>query len=96
MENPKEHLFFVGQDIDRVVALICYLQMSILGYTGYVIVGDSLTKPITGKGLIINRMEGTEHWLTPAFFTEPWVSRMEREIAQLREKEGQYGKQEAV
>lgn len=96
MENPKEHLFFVGQDIDRVVALMCYLQLSILGYAGYVIVGDSLTKPITGEGLIIIQAEGTEHWLTPAFFTEPWVSRVEHELAQLKQKEGHHGKQEAV
>lgn len=96
MEDPKEHLFFVGQDLDRVVALMCYLQLSILGYAGYVIVGDSLTKPITGEGLIIAQAEGTEHWLTPAFFTEPWVSRVEQELVQLREKEGQHGKQEAV
>lgn len=89
IENPKERLFFVGQDLDRVVALMCYIQLSILGYAGYVIVGDSLTKPITGEGLVILQMEGTEHWLTPAFFAEPWVSRMEQELAQLKQKEGQ-------
>lgn len=96
IENPKEHLFFVGQDLDRVVALMCYIQLSILGYAGYVIVGDSLTKPITGEGLIIIQAEGTEHWLTPAFFTEPWVSRVEQELEQLKQKEGHHGKQEAV
>ena len=96
IENPKEHLFFVGQDLDRVVALMCYIQLSILGYAGCVIVGDSLAKPITGKGFIIIQAEGTEHWLTPAFFTEPWVSRVEQEFGRLKEKEERHGKQEAV
>lgn len=54
MQKPNDHLFFVGQDLDRVVALMCCIQLSILGYAGYVIVGDSMTKPITGEGLIVD------------------------------------------
>lgn len=58
--NPQEEVLFVGQDIDRTAALMCYIQLSLLGLPAYVIVGDTLLKP--------GRHPDNEVWYTPAFY----------------------------
>ena len=50
--NYQERALFVGQDIDPVVAMMCYIQLSLLGCPGYVAVGNSLTNPLTGHPLL--------------------------------------------
>ena len=40
--NYQKSMVFVGQDIDFTVAMMCYIQLSLLGCVGYVIVGNSL------------------------------------------------------
>lgn len=50
--NYHNHVLFVAQDIDPVVAKMCYIQMSLLGMPGYVIIGNSLTHPPTGHTLL--------------------------------------------
>ena len=78
--NFQEKLLLVGQDIDRTAAQMCYIQMSIIGCAGYVIVGNSLTHPPTGDVLLPCFAEGTDAWITPRFFTEPWVTRVGNEM----------------
>ena len=39
-------VLYVGQDIDKVVAQMAYIQLSLNGLYGYVCVGDSLCNPI--------------------------------------------------
>ena len=46
--NYQDHILVVAQDIDEVAALMCYIQLSLLGVAGYVKVENSLTHPITG------------------------------------------------
>lgn len=58
--NPQEEVLFVGQDIDRTAALMCYIQLSLLGLPAYVIVGDTLLKP--------GRHPDNDVWYTPAFY----------------------------
>lgn len=58
--NPQTRILFVGQDIDRSAALMCYIQLSILGLPGYVIVGDTLSSP--------GRLPDNEIWYTPGYF----------------------------
>ncbi|MDO4301809.1 MAG: N-6 DNA methylase [Clostridia bacterium] len=72
--NFQQKALFVAQDIDRVVALMCYIQLSLLGCPGYVCVGNSLTNPITGHLLFPNenKNEGQELWYTPMFCTDVW------------------------
>lgn len=41
--NPQAEAWFEAQDISQDTALMCYVQMSLLGMAGRVIVGDSLT-----------------------------------------------------
>ncbi len=82
----KEHnidyhqkVLFVGQDIDRIVALMGYIQLSLLGCAGYVIVGDSLAEPAVSydeKGLLpaVNK---ENVWYTPMFSSATWSIRKE-------------------
>lgn len=73
---------YVAQDIDRIAALMCYLQLSLLGCAGYVVVGNTLTEPaasLFGFPLLIAPTPEQEIWLMPAFFDEVWVQRVQIE-----------------
>ena len=72
-ESYHHSILFVGQDIDPVVAKMCYIQLSLMGCAGYVIVGNSLTKPLTGDVLIPYDDENL--WIMPMFFTDIWTKR---------------------
>ena len=72
-------LLFVAQDLDPVVAKMCYIQLSLLGCAGYVAVGDSLTNDISGPKLFPSIGEGGELWFTPMWFTPVWQGRRELE-----------------
>lgn len=79
--NFQNHVLFVGQDVDRVVAQMCYIQMSLLGCAGYICVGNTLTNPMTGASLFPNENEGQEMWYTPMFFSDVWnLRRMFRKV----------------
>lgn len=41
----QEKVLFIAQDIDRTAALMCYIQLSLLGCPGIIIIGDSLARP---------------------------------------------------
>lgn len=72
------HTLFVCQDVDRVAALMCYIQLSLLGCAGYVVVGNSLTHPITGFGnnpILPVEREEQEIWCMPMFHDKVWVMR---------------------
>lgn len=60
--NFQNHVLFVGQDIDRVVAQMCFIQLSLLGCAGYICVGNTLTNPLTGHVLFPKENEGQEIW----------------------------------
>ena len=73
---------YVAQDIDRTAALMCYLQLSLLGCAGYVVVGDSILHPVAGPGgnpLLISPTPEQEVWLMPALYDETWVARIQWE-----------------
>lgn len=79
--GPRQALY-VAQDIDRTAALMCYLQLSLLGCAGYVVVGDTLMQPCvgpTGSPLLIAPAEGQEVWLMPAFYDKVWMYRVQFE-----------------
>ena len=73
--NYQQHMIFVAQDIDRIVGLMCYIQLSLLGCPGYVVIGDSLTNPTVGSVLNPVRQDGQEIWYTPMFQTDIWKFR---------------------
>lgn len=68
--NFQQSILFTAQDIDRTAALMCYVQLSLLGCGGYVIIGDSLSKPATETDL-----EGPDVWYTPLYFLSNWPMR---------------------
>lgn len=71
----QDDMLFVGQDIDPVVALMCYIQLSILGCAGYVIIGDSLNNPVFGHELNPRIGEGSSIWYTPRWNSALWLHR---------------------
>lgn len=68
----QKSALFVAQDIDRITALMCYIQLSLLGCAGYIIVGDSLINPFNGETLLPNIQDNQEYWFTPMYFSSEW------------------------
>lgn len=80
--------FFVGQDIDRVAGMMCYIQLSLLGCAGYVVIADTLTQPITGAMLLPKFTEEQDAWFMPLNFAEPvWIARQYKEIKSIGRKD---------
>lgn len=68
---------FVAQDIDRTAALMCYLQLSLLGCAGYVVIADSLRYPVTGSLIRPTSAPEQDIWYTPTLYLSPvWGYRM--------------------
>ena len=71
--NYQTSVLFVAQDIDFLAGMMCYIQMSLLGCPGYVVIDDSISHPITGldpRGLIPR--DGPNVWYTPMYFRDVW------------------------
>lgn len=77
--NFQNHILVSGQDIDEVVAMMCYIQVSLLGVAGYFKVGNSLTDPMTSTD------SNENYWFTPMYcFSPVWVyRRIFRKVDQL-------------
>ncbi len=73
--NYQERVVFVAQDIDRVVGMMCYIQLSLLGCPGYVAIANTITNPLCGTVLAPAEKEGQEIWYTPMFATQIWTHR---------------------
>lgn len=73
--NFQNHVLFVGQDIDRIVGMMCYIQLSLLGCAGYICIGNTITNPLVGHVLFPQEMEGQELWITPMFQSNVWAWR---------------------
>lgn len=69
--NYQQTALFAAQDIDSTVALMCYIQLSLLGCAGYVVIGNTLTEPMTGHPLF-GEPDKERCWYTPMFFAERW------------------------
>lgn len=78
--NYQKDVLFVGQDIDPVVAKMCYIQISLLGCPGYIVIGNSLTEPIGGTDTISIVTNDNDIWYTPLWFTGFWPFRLYKEI----------------
>ena len=73
--------FFVGQDLDRTAAMMCYIQLSLLGCAGYVVIADTLIHPVTGPMLWPNLTEHQDAWFMPLNFIDPvWALRWSRTL----------------
>jgi len=78
--NYQQQALFVAQDVDATVALMCYIQLSLLGCAGYVVIGNTLTEPQTGN--VLFGEDSSRCWYTPMYFHPVWQTR--RAIAQAR------------
>lgn len=65
--NYQTSVEFVAQDIDHTAAMMCYIQLSLLGCPGYVIVGDTLRHPPT-----VPMPPDYEIWYTPFYYSDVW------------------------
>lgn len=68
--NYQNHTFYVGQDIDITCVHMCYIQLSLHGLAGYVIHGNTLTKPMPKLPEELNTI-----WFTPIWFNDVWSMR---------------------
>lgn len=73
--NYQTHVLFAANDIDRVAAHMCYIQLSLIGCAGYVAVANTISNPVTGNILIPDQKEGQEFWFTPFYFRNEWHTR---------------------
>ena len=62
--NFQTEVLFYAQDIDLTAALMCYVQLSVLGCSAFVIVGDSLAKP--------GFHPDNQVWCTPMYYVNYW------------------------
>lgn len=67
--NFQNHVLVVAQDIDEIVALMCYIQLSLLGVAAYIKVGNTFTEPICSGDTLEN------YWFTPMYFSDVWTWR---------------------
>lgn len=62
-------LLFVGQDIDRVAALMCFIQLSLLGCAGYVVVADSISNPVCTMSPLLPAKGPDKSFGLPQYFS---------------------------
>lgn len=73
--NHQVNALFIANDIDPVVAKMCYIQLSLLGCAGYVAVADTLCNPLTGHPLFPDQKKYQDFWFTPMWFSDVWQTR---------------------
>lgn len=81
----QRDVLFVGQDIDRVVGQMCYIQLSLLGCPGYIAIADTIANPVCGSAMAPIEKENQEFWYTPFYFRNVWIGRRIREALGLNE-----------
>lgn len=62
--NYQEKVLSVAQDIDATAAKMCYIQLTLLGCSACIIIGDSLVKP--------GFHPDNEVYYTPMYFLNSW------------------------
>lgn len=73
--NPSQKLFVQAVDIDRVVALMCFIQLTLWDVPAEVIVGNTLT------------MEYREYWYTFAFKRCGWRYKLKKQYQDVADLE---------
>lgn len=72
-------VLYVGQDVDKIVAQMAYIQLSLNGLYGYVCVGDSLRNPIAvdEDGNLL-KQPGQDFWFTPRYQLDKLMNILEK------------------
>lgn len=71
--NYQTSVLFVAQDIDFLAGCMCYIQLSLLGCPGYVVIDNTLTHPAVSydrHGLL--PVDASNVWYTPMFCRDVW------------------------
>lgn len=76
--NYQTDAFIVAQDISFTATLMCYIQMSLLGCSGVVICGNSLTQPPVESQAFLEL--NSDAWFTPMYQSDLWKSRREAKL----------------
>lgn len=67
--NAQNYISLYAQDLSQVSAMMCYVQLSLMGYAAKVKLGDSLLHPL------VEEDNGPDIWYTPMWFNDVWVYR---------------------
>lgn len=68
---------FVCQDIDHVAGLMCYIQLSLLGCAGYVVIADSICNPACGASPLSPIIKpDQDFWFMPMIYDKVWQGRI--------------------
>ena len=67
--NPQNYISFYAQDLSQVSAMMCYVQLSLLGFAAKIKIGDSLLHPM------LDRDNDADIWYTPVWFSPIWEAR---------------------
>lgn len=62
--NYQNHILVVAQDIDEIVGLMCYIQISLLGLAGFIKIGNSITDQMSTDD------SSEKYWYTPMYFSD--------------------------
>ena len=94
--NFQTSVLFVAQDIDFLAGMMCYIQLSLMGCPGYVVIDDSISHPITGLTLMGSflataQMSGTHPCTSGTFGTGAgcgcrWIAYCSRRLRKARRK----------
>jgi type I restriction-modification system DNA methylase subunit len=72
--NYQRSALFIAQDLDSTVAMMCFVQMSLIGCAGRVRIGDTLRNPDNSDVLLGDGSANT--WYMPMFYSSPWQGRV--------------------
>jgi type I restriction-modification system DNA methylase subunit len=67
--NAQHYISLYAQDLSQVSTMMCYVQLSLLGFAAKVKLGDSLLHPLTEQD------DGPDIWYTPMWFSDIWQYR---------------------
>lgn len=74
--NFQQSCLFVAQDIDQLAGMMCYIQLSVMGCAGHVVIADTLTHPARfydERALL--PVDGQNVWTTPMMYSDTWQIR---------------------
>ena len=74
--NYQTSVLFVAQDVDFLAGCMCYIQLSLMGCAGYVVIDDTLANPSVSydrRGLLPKI--GPQVWFTPMYYSSIWTGR---------------------
>lgn len=71
--NFQDHVLVVAQDLSEITALMCYIQLSLLGIAAIVKVGDSIANPFNYD--VLTAPHDADLYFTPMYFSDVWNGR---------------------